>query len=360
MKKGVILEINKNYVTLLTPDGQFVKSQVPYDDKIELGQEITYIPVQAKRPVVVSPFSMLHVKKWSAAVLVAILLLAFIPFYNSQQVYAYMSIDINPSIELSLNKKLKVISITPMNDDGERIVTELTGWRNKPADTVALMIIEKSKQTGYITEDETAVYVTTVIKKENANTEAIKKTVESVKTLTTSDKIAIVTVESSLDTRNEAVKQGKSTLELEKKNIVNDDDHDIKGNLNHNPPGLENKENRGLEKGKSSEVDNKEPNSPEKVNGKGRNNGNGIKKDEQDSNKNEQNRGESNNKEKRNENGKSKGEDKTKNNNGAGKDNADKGIGIGKGKEKENNNNKDKEDKGNGPKTKDNNKGKDN
>ena len=81
------------------------------------------------------------------------LMLVFIstlPFYQNNQVYAYMSIDINPSIELGVNKNYQVIELIPYNEDGKKIVNKLHDWKKKDVHDVASEIMDEIKSQGYM------------------------------------------------------------------------------------------------------------------------------------------------------------------------------------------------------------------
>ncbi|MBK5445664.1 anti-sigma factor domain-containing protein [Peribacillus sp. TH24] len=56
MKKGVILSINKRFVTLLTPEGEFLKTK-RQERTYEVGEEITFSPF---KPKVTLSFSSFH------------------------------------------------------------------------------------------------------------------------------------------------------------------------------------------------------------------------------------------------------------------------------------------------------------
>ena len=47
-----------------------------------------------------------------------------------------MSIDINPSIELGINKNYEVIQLIPYNDDGKKIINQLEDWKHKDVQDV--------------------------------------------------------------------------------------------------------------------------------------------------------------------------------------------------------------------------------
>ena len=66
--------------------------------------------------------------RWAAAIAACFCILIVGAGYGSS-VYAkpvsYLSVDVNPSIELCLNRWHYVVQVTPMNEDGERICQDL-------------------------------------------------------------------------------------------------------------------------------------------------------------------------------------------------------------------------------------------
>ena len=48
MKRGVVVEYNDDYVTLLTPDGQFIKAKNK-EGNYEVGAEISFFPLMDER-----------------------------------------------------------------------------------------------------------------------------------------------------------------------------------------------------------------------------------------------------------------------------------------------------------------------
>ena len=56
-----------------------------------------------------------------ASLLVACFLCALLFSTTGRKVFAYVSVDINPSLEVSVTKDLRVIDLQACNDDGRRI-----------------------------------------------------------------------------------------------------------------------------------------------------------------------------------------------------------------------------------------------
>ncbi|WP_026889322.1 anti-sigma-I factor RsgI family protein [Clostridium beijerinckii] len=83
---------------------------------------------------------------------------------------AYVSVDINPSIELSINTFDQVISAEAYNEDGEKVLED-TNLVNSDVDDAVKNIISNAVSDGYIKEDGTsAVEITTATDKDNVAT----------------------------------------------------------------------------------------------------------------------------------------------------------------------------------------------
>jgi len=114
--KGLITKIKENYCIVVTKEGEFKKVPLPRQP-VRVGQEITF-----------HEGGFLH--KWAKySLLVASLLMVAlgINLFNQPAVApaAYVSLDINPSIELAVDKEQKVISTKAFNEDGKQLLTNL-------------------------------------------------------------------------------------------------------------------------------------------------------------------------------------------------------------------------------------------
>lgn len=147
MKTGIILEIDEHFLTVLTPDGQFLRAK-NIESPYQIGEEIQFVPVDVPIRIPLKWYSTAKGKALAAAAL-AIMIGAstFIPIYESNQVYAYMTIDDGSSIELEVNKELEVIGMNPYNDEGQKIVNSIKDWKKQEVSIVSEKIItEMEKQ----------------------------------------------------------------------------------------------------------------------------------------------------------------------------------------------------------------------
>jgi hypothetical protein len=62
---------------------------------------------------------------------------------------AYVTIDINPSLELGVNRWDRVVTATPLNDDGRLLLDELE-WRGRPVTDVVFDAVRIAAELGYL------------------------------------------------------------------------------------------------------------------------------------------------------------------------------------------------------------------
>lgn len=69
---------------------------------------------------------------------------------------SYLSIDINPSVELGINAFGRVVTVTAYNEDGQSILESLT-LDNLAVDKAVGLLVESASQNGFILEDGSSV-----------------------------------------------------------------------------------------------------------------------------------------------------------------------------------------------------------
>lgn len=76
------------------------------------------------------------------------------------QAHSFVAIDINPSIELTLDKNNRVVSVRAMNEDAQVLLFEATGIEGKSVDKAVEKIAELATEYGYVTEENGVISVT--------------------------------------------------------------------------------------------------------------------------------------------------------------------------------------------------------
>lgn len=153
--EGVVVKVTQSYCVLLCEDGTFKniprnKKEVP-----KLGERLTY----DHKP----QFTLFQFKYISAMSMAAILFISFVTYgfiQKSSEPYYVVAIDINPSIELYLNRDLKVLTLSPLNEDGKKIV-DLLEIEDADLYTMTEKIVTVSKR--YFNQHDKGLISTTIV-----------------------------------------------------------------------------------------------------------------------------------------------------------------------------------------------------
>lgn len=246
------MEVDSQYVTLLTREGEFLKAK-NQQKQYEIGEEIDFFPIE-EFPIH-EGHSFFRLNKWRIAVAssLAILLvfLSFIPYYMDNRVYAYMTIDVNPSIELGVNHDLEVISVEALNQEGKEIVTHLDDWKKKNVEHVTKTIIQECKQDGYLTEGKTVLIATVMNKKSDETKQHLEQKMEKLTSRYQEKEIKIETISAKKEERQKAKTQGISTGQLLKVEHKLDKKSDEKFKSKN--------ENKSMQKHDHKQKDNRQP-----------------------------------------------------------------------------------------------------
>ncbi|MFY0801552.1 anti-sigma-I factor RsgI family protein [Peribacillus frigoritolerans] len=235
MKKGVILSVNKRFVTLLTPEGEFLKTK-RQEREYEVGEEITFSPAKQKFTLA---FSNIHSSFKKTAVLsiasTFLILFSILPSYFSGHVSAYMTIDVNPSIELELDDDLEVLKLTGLNEDGKLVIDQLKDWKGKDIKVVTNRIVDTTKRLGYLKGNKQIVVSTTLMKKNKELNKNLKEEIKEISEQDNVSKTKMKVIQATKSDRKQAREQGISTGKyLEKK--LNEDKDKIKVNKREPAP----------------------------------------------------------------------------------------------------------------------------
>jgi len=270
MKKGVILEIKERYVTLLTPDGEFIRTRRLQQD-YQIGEELYFYPMETEGEKVGHFLANLKGVKGKLvfSALIVLLAVVFIPIYQSNQVYAYMSIDVNPSIELGLNDQLLVVSMDAFNQEGEEVLEHVSGWKKETAAVVTKKILDEMEGMGYLNQEK-EVLISTVNPDEETKGENLDETLDEIKKVTDKEDLEVTVVTATPAERENAVEQGITAGLYKQKQQVTSSKEDEKSNNGGNGTNHSSRSD-------SIETDNSQP-GKRPTNSQG--NGNGLDKEQ--------------------------------------------------------------------------------
>ncbi|HBV95711.1 MAG: hypothetical protein JL50_10490 [Peptococcaceae bacterium BICA1-7] len=154
--RGTVIRTFGNRAFIMNEKCQFL--EVKTAAALQPGDQIEYLPRDIIRPGR-SPARVLAV----AASFIIVCLVAFSSFQHmlTGKVYAYIGMEINPSIEIGINSENKVVRLKGYNDDGKRLIGS-RDLLNKDIDDALRAIIRDCREGNYLSgqnDNEIAVSV---------------------------------------------------------------------------------------------------------------------------------------------------------------------------------------------------------
>ncbi|MCY9668337.1 anti-sigma factor domain-containing protein [Paenibacillus alginolyticus] len=146
MKKtnGLVIKITEQVMVVMCDDGKF--RNLPLPSKLPaVGERIT-VPLRRKKT---------YKFRWLSSIAASfILLLGLAVWYQTQpQYYDIIAIDINPSLELYVDAKERVIKVKPLNSDAEKVLTNFPLGQLKVSEAIE-RVISTSTDLGYINKNK--------------------------------------------------------------------------------------------------------------------------------------------------------------------------------------------------------------
>lgn len=163
--KAVILDTDKNEATVMTDDGDIIGIR---NNGYEIGQEII-LHRRKKRA------SINRITGIVAAAAAALVITGGIGGYAYYTPYGTVSLDVNPSIEYTINRFDRVLDVTGINDDGDDILFGLDtkSLINRNIETAIEDTIEQIDAEGYFSDEDGNYVVLTANTKEEAHTDTL-------------------------------------------------------------------------------------------------------------------------------------------------------------------------------------------
>lgn len=139
---NIVLEVKGNRAVLLDNNGRM---QIVRNKNYSVGQSVAYHKT-----------SIAYKACAVAACAAAVFIFCTAGYHSYFTTEAYLSIDINPSIQLEVNRFERVISAEAFNDEGNMILDSIR-LKNGNIKTAIEKIIDAAKENGYITESDNGV-----------------------------------------------------------------------------------------------------------------------------------------------------------------------------------------------------------
>jgi hypothetical protein len=165
MNKGMILELRGEVAIVLTPEGEFRSIKKRKQQTWQIGAEVDLPPASDSAPQLKRKKRVFipSIALAASLLLVVVSMFAFLPFVGDQTAIAYVNVDINPSVEISINKSLEVIDLVGLNQEGKQIISSMEGWLTEPLDQVTTNMIMIARHQGFLTENQDVLVSTSFV-----------------------------------------------------------------------------------------------------------------------------------------------------------------------------------------------------
>jgi len=154
VRRGIVVAEGRRGAIVLTPEGEFV--EVP-GRPAAVGEEIGFEPPKRRTA---SRRRLLFAASAAVFLLLAAAGLTRLAFFGGPEVAAYVAIDINPSVEIGVDRHRAAVELRALNADGERVI-EGIDYRKRPVGEVAADIIRSAEAAEYL-RDGGEVFVTSM------------------------------------------------------------------------------------------------------------------------------------------------------------------------------------------------------
>ncbi|GAE89280.1 anti-sigma factor domain-containing protein [Acetivibrio straminisolvens] len=176
---GVILKLESDRAIVLTDGFDFMELKLK--PGMQRGQHVIFDETDlysagfiTKYKNIIRPFSAL-----AAAAAVFLVIFFSLRFASISQEYAYIDLDINPSLELVINKKETIINAKALNNDAKSILDEADPKDMLLYDALS-KILDISKKKGYINSDNNIVLFSASISSNEDNASERDKGIQEI------------------------------------------------------------------------------------------------------------------------------------------------------------------------------------
>lgn len=149
--RAVVTQIQGNFAAILSEDGRIEKIT---NKNYVIGQVI-----EMKEHVKIKK----HIAAWVASAAAIVLVALGGTAYAYYSPYYYVSLDVNPSIEYTINRFDRVLTAKAVNEDGTEILkeVELKNLSNRTIDDAISLTVAQIKEDGYFGDNDGDIVIAT-------------------------------------------------------------------------------------------------------------------------------------------------------------------------------------------------------
>ncbi|SFS63112.1 anti-sigma-I factor RsgI family protein [Marininema halotolerans] len=153
MQRGIVMEVGSKKCVVMTPDGQFLT--VPRNGRnVDLGDEFTF-QLQNEGKTWMNRLSRPAWITGGVTVAALMLFMWLLPQWVTEEAHAasYVYIDLNPSLELGVNKDREVVKLRALNPAAKRLVKGMD-WKGAEVKDVVVEVLNRAKRARYLDHKE--------------------------------------------------------------------------------------------------------------------------------------------------------------------------------------------------------------
>lgn len=232
MNKGIVMEMTAKSLVVMTPSGQF-KRVSRLNRPCQIGEEIDISVPSAMRLILSSRTA--HTALSAAAAILLLVVVSLGIFGGGNSVVAYLSMDINPSVELGIDMEEKVVQARGLNEDGQQLLKSVE-YKGKMLDVVTESLMEAVERQQFLAEGEGDIVITSTIIRDSSplDEEQLNEIVKAqvtkaiqAKQAQKAQNIVVTTLAAPKELREEALEKGVSTGKLAVKLLANKANHPV-------------------------------------------------------------------------------------------------------------------------------------
>ncbi|WP_282939582.1 anti-sigma factor domain-containing protein [Paenibacillus sp. RC67] len=162
MNKGIVMEMTGSSIIVMRQDGKFDKISRK-NRNCEVGEEIIYADagLNWRSPSVAGRSALV-----AAVVFCLVVFASFAGRMGSSEVVAYVSLDINPSVEMGIDEKEQVLELRGLNDDGSELIQEVS-YKGKTLENVTATLLDKAEQKSLSKGEADIVIASSVVQEKS-------------------------------------------------------------------------------------------------------------------------------------------------------------------------------------------------
>jgi hypothetical protein len=169
--KGIVMEVEGKDLVVMKKNGEFIKMKKE-SQSTRVGHEISFSSVKSNKKRVARRLTAL-------AASFLIFIGAGAGGYAYYTPKGYVDVDINPGVEMAYNRWDKVIKVSGVNADGERVLEIAGNLKNKGVGTAVKMILEAAEEEKFLSK-EAGNYVNVLVSGRN-NSKNLEKAKNAIK-----------------------------------------------------------------------------------------------------------------------------------------------------------------------------------